>query len=157
MTAGTGSLCFWKALSKLYLDSRLQRCWVHKVTNVLNKLPKSLQPVAKKKLHNIWHADGKKIERFFGDFIQVYGAKFPKASQRLEKDHDALLTFYDFPAEHWRQIRTTNPIESTFGTAEGYRQPRQGAVFSSYTVITMAFKLCQNTEKNGCACIALSA
>jgi transposase-like protein len=144
---GDGSLGFWKALSKVYPDSRWQRCWVHKVANVLNKLPKSLQPQAKQKLHNIWHADDKdEAERLFNDFIQVYGAKYPKAAKCLEKDRDALLTFYDFPAEHWRHIRTTNPIESTFATVR-LRTAKVRGCFSANTVITMAFKLCQCAEK----------
>jgi transposase-like protein len=147
LCVGDGSLGFWKALSKVYPDSRWQRCWVHKVANVLNKLPKSLQPQAKQKLHNIWHADDKdEAERLFSDFIQVYGAKYPKAAQCLEKDRDALLTFYDFPAEHWRHIRTTNPIESTFATVR-LRTAKVRGCFSANTVITMAFKLCQCAEK----------
>jgi transposase-like protein len=147
LCVGDGSLGFWKALSKVYPDSRWQRCWVHKVANVLNKLPKSLQPQAKQKLHNIWHADDKdEAERLFNDFIQVYGAKYPKAAQCLEKDRDALLTFYDFPAEHWRHIRTTNPIESTFATVR-LRTAKVRGCFSANTVITMAFKLCQCAEK----------
>jgi transposase-like protein len=117
------------------------------VANVLNKLPKSHQPTAKQKLHNIWHADDKdEAERLFNDFIQVYGAKYPKAAQCLEKDRDALLTFYDFPAEHWRHIRTTNPIESTFATVR-LRTAKVRGCFSANTVITMAFKLCQCAEK----------
>jgi transposase-like protein len=144
---GDGSLGFWKALSKVYPDSRWQRCWVHKLANVLNKLPKSHQPKAKQKLHNIWHADDKdEAERLFNDFIQVYGAKYPKAAQCLEKDRDALLTFYDFPAEHWRHIRTTNPIESTFATVR-LRTAKVRGCFSANTVITMAFKLCQCAQK----------
>jgi transposase-like protein len=147
LCVGDGSLGFWKALSKVYPDSRWQRCWVHKVANVLNKLPKSLQPQAKQKLHNIWHADDKdEAERLFNDFIQVYGAKYPKAAKCLEKDRDALLTFYDFPAEHWRHIRTTNPIESTFATVR-LRTAKVRGCFSANTVITMAFKLCQCAEK----------
>jgi transposase-like protein len=147
LCVGDGGLGFWKALSKVYPDSRWQRCWVHKMANVLNKLPKSLQPAAKQKLHNIWHADDKdEALRLFNDFIQVYGAKYPKAAQCLEKDRDALLTFYDFPAEHWRHIRTTNPIESTFATVR-LRTAKVRGCFSANTVITMAFKLCQCAQK----------
>ena len=108
LSIGDGSLGFWKAISKLYPDSRRQRCWVHKTANILNKLPKSLQSKAKQKLHDIWQADSKdEAQRHFDDFIQIYGAKYPKASECLKKDSDVLLTFYDFPAEHWRHIRTT--------------------------------------------------
>jgi transposase-like protein len=144
---GDGSLGFWKAIAKAYPNCRWQRCWVHKVANVLNKLPKSLQGIAKSKLHEIWHADSKdEAVRLFDDFIQVYEAKYPKATQCLEKDRDALLTFYDFPAEHWRHICTTNPIESTFATVR-LRTVKVRGCFSANTVITMAFKLCQCAEQ----------
>jgi transposase-like protein len=144
---GDGSLGFWKALAKVYPDSRRQRCWVHKTANILNKLPKSLHPKAKQKLHDIWQADSKnEAERHFDNFIQIYGVKYPKASACLEKDRNVLLTFYDFPAEHWRHIRTTNPIESTFSTVR-LRTSKVRGCFSAMTVITMAFKLCQCAEK----------
>ena len=144
---GDGALGFWKAIAKVYPDSRWQRCWVHKTANILNKLPKSLQAKAKQKLHNIWQADSKdEAERHFDQFIQIYEAKYPKASVCLEKDRDVLLTFYDFPAEHWRHIRTTNPIESTFATVR-LRTAKVRGCFSAMTVITMAFKLCQCAEK----------
>ena len=91
-----------------------QRCWVHKTDNVLNKLPKNIQAKVKDKLHQIWMADNKdEAEYNFDAFIETYSAKYPKAADCLRKDRDVLLTFYDFPAEHWRHIRTTNPIEST--------------------------------------------
>lgn len=144
---GDGALGFWKAISQVYPDSRWQRCWVHKTANVLNKLPKSIQPKAKEKLHEIWHADTKDdAERYFDIFVQVYEAKYPKAAQCLTKDRDALLTFYDFPAEHWRHIRTTNPIESTFATVR-LRTAKVRGCFSATTVTTMAFKLCLCAEK----------
>jgi transposase-like protein len=147
LSVGDGALGFWKALSKVYPNSRWQRCWVHKTANVLNKLPKSLQPKAKKKLHAIWQAEDKEhAERHFNDFIQVYGVKYPKAAHCLQKDRDALLTFYDFPAEHWRHIRTTNPIESTFATVR-LRTAKVRGCFSANSVITMAFKLCQCAQK----------
>lgn len=147
LAIGDGALGFWKALSKLYPDCRWQRCWVHKTANILNKLPKSVQAKAKMQLHAIWHADGKdEAKRLFNDFIQVYEAKYPKAGQCLEKDRNALLNFYDFPAEHWRHIRTTNPIESTFATVR-LRTAKVRGCFSATTVITMAFKLCQCAEK----------
>lgn len=147
LSVGDGALGFWNALAKVYPDSRRQRCWVHKSANVLNKLPKSVQAKAKQKLHSIWQADCKdEAERHFDDFVQIYEAKYPKAVQCLEKDRDVLLTFYDFPAEHWRHIRTTNPIESTFATVR-LRTAKVRGCFSSKTVITMAFKLCQCAEK----------
>ena len=147
LSIGDGALGFWKAINKVFPDSRKQRCWVHKTANVLNKLPKSLQPKAKKKLHNIWQAASKdEAQRHFDDFIQIYGAKYPKATECLKKDTDVLLTFYDFPAEHWRHIRTTNPIESTFATVR-LRTAKVRGCFSSLTVLTMAFKLCQCAEK----------
>ena len=147
LAIGDGALGFWKAIAKAYPRCRWQRCWVHKTANVMNKLPKSLQSAAKSKLHDIWHAENKdEAERLFSDFIKVYGAKYPKVEQCLVKDRDALLTFYDFPAEHWRHIRTTNPIESTFATVR-LRTAKVRGCFSANTVITMAFKLCQCAEE----------
>jgi transposase-like protein len=147
LAIGDGALGFWKAIAKAYPRCRWQRCWVHKTANVMNKLPKSLQSAAKSKLHDIWHAENKdEAERLFRDFIKVYGAKYPKVEQCLVKDRDALLTFYDFPAEHWRHIRTTNPIESTFATVR-LRTAKVRGCFSANTVITMAFKLCQCAEE----------
>jgi transposase-like protein len=147
LAVGDGALGFWKALSKVYGQTRWQRCWVHKTANVLNQLPKSIQPKAKKKLHQIWMAPTKdESQRHFNDFLNIYGAKYPKATEHLEKDRDVLLTFYDFPAEHWKHIRTTNPIESTFATVR-LRTAKVRNCFSSKTVVTMAFKLCQSAQK----------
>jgi len=147
LAVGDGALGFWKALSKVYDNTRWQRCWVHKTANVLNKLPKSLQAKAKEKLHQIWMAPEKdEAQSHFDDFIKVYEAKYPKAAKCLKKDRDVLLTFYDFPAEHWVHIRTTNPIESTFATVR-LRTAKVRSCFSSKTVLTMAFKLCQCAEK----------
>jgi len=147
LAIGDGALGFWKALSKVYDGTRWQRCWVHKTANVLNSLPKSLQSKAKSKLHQIWQAANKdEAQRHFNDFVNTYEAKYPKAAQCLEKDHDALFTFYDFPAEHWRHIRTTNPIESTFATVR-LRTNKVRGCFSASTVISMAFKLCQCAQK----------
>jgi len=101
LAIGGGALGFWKALAKVYGNTRWQRCWVHKTANVLNKLPKSIQA---------------KAQNHFDDFISIYEAEYPKATECLKKDGEVFLTFYDFPAEHWRHIRTTNPIESTFST-----------------------------------------
>ena len=147
LAAGDGALGFWKALAKVYDNTRWQRCWVHKTANVLNKLPKSIQAKAREKLHMIWMAPEKdEAEKHFDDFIKIYEAKYPKATECLKKDRDALLTFYDFPAEHWRHIRTTNPIESTFATVR-LRTAKVRSCFSSKTVVTMAFKLCQSAQK----------
>lgn len=147
LCVGDGALGFWKALSQEYPDSCWQRCWVHKTANVLNKLPKSVQPKAKATLHEIWHADNKDdAQRHFDNFVQVYEAKYPKAAHCLKKDRDTLLTYYDFPAEHWRHIRTTNPIESTFATVR-LRTAKVRGCFSATSVTTMAFKLCQCAEK----------
>ena len=147
LAVGDGALGFWKALSKVYGQTRWQRCWVHKTANVLNQLPKSIQPKAKEKLHHIWMAPDKaEAQRHFDDFISIYEAKYPKATKCLQKDREVLLTFYDFPAEHWRHIRTTNPIESTFSTVR-LRTAKVRNCFSSKTVVTMAFKLCQCAQQ----------
>ena len=117
LAIGDGALGFWKALEEIFPDTRRQRCWVHKTANVLNKLPKSRQRAAKAALHDIWMADGRaEAERAMNTFAAKYDAKYPQAVACLTKDRDALLAFYDFPAEHWRHIRTTNPIESVFAT-----------------------------------------
>ena len=142
LAVGDGALGFWKALTKVYHNTRRQRCWVHKTANVLNKLPKSLQAKAKEKLHQIWMAPDKaEAQKHFDDFISIYEDKYPKAAKCLQKDREILLTFYDFPAEHWRHIRTTNPIESTCSTVR-LRTAKVRSCFSSKTVVTMAFKLC---------------
>jgi len=147
LAIGDGALGFWKAMDKVFPDARCQRCWVHKTANILNKLPKSLQPKAKAHLHQIWQADNKnEAERHFNGFVNAYEAKYPKAAQCLEKDRSSLLTFFDFPAEHWRHIRTTNPIESTFATVR-LRTNKVRGCFSAHTVMTMAFKLCQCAQK----------
>lgn len=147
LAVGDGALGFWKAMDKIFPDARCQRCWVHKTANILNKLPKSLQLKAKSHLHRIWQANDKnEAERQFESFVNSYEAKYPKAAQCLEKDRDSLLTFYDFPAEHWRHIRTTNPIESTFATVR-LRTNKVRGCFSANTVVTMAFKLCKCAQR----------
>jgi putative transposase len=147
LAVGDGALGFWKALEKVYGHTRRQRCWVHKTANVLNKLPKSLQAKAKDNLHQIWMApDKEEAEHKFDDFIAIYEAKYPKAVECLQKDREVMLTFYDFPAEHWKHIRTTNPIESTFSTVR-LRTAKVRGCFSSKTVVTMAFKLCQSAQR----------
>jgi putative transposase len=117
LATGDGALGFWKALPQVFPTTRTQRCWVHKTANVLDKLPKRQQPGAKDKIHDIWMAATRaEAEQAFDLFLTTYGAKYPKACECLEKDREELLTFYDFPAEHWKHLRTTNPIESVFAT-----------------------------------------
>jgi len=147
LAIGDGSLGFWKALSKIYGKTRWQRCWVHKTANILNKLPKGVQKQAKQKIHDIWMAPDKEgAEKNFNLFIESYEAKYPKAAECLAKDRDVLLTFYDFPAEHWKHIRTTNPIESTFATVK-LRTAKARGCFSRETVLTMAYRLILSAQK----------
>ncbi len=147
LAIGDGSLGFWMALSKTFETTRWQRCWVHKTANILNKLPKSLQKTAKENIHKIWMAPTKaEAEKSFDSFLKIYEAKYPRATKCLEKDRDVLLNFYDFPAEHWRNIRTSNPIESTFATVR-LRTAKVRNCFSSKTVLSMAFKLCESAQK----------
>ena len=147
LATGDGALGFWKALAQIYPETQWQRCWVHKTANVLNKLPKSFQSKAKEHIHDIWMAPGiEEAEKNFDVFIETYGAKYPKAAECLEKDRDKLLNFYSYPAEHWKHIRTSNPIESTFATVR-LRTKKVRNCFSSQTVVTMAFQLCRCAEK----------
>jgi putative transposase len=147
LAVGDGALGFWSALHEVYCTTRQQRCWVHKTANVLNKLPKSQQPKAKQRLHEIYLAETKEqAEEAFDFFIAAYEAKYPKAAACLAKDRDQLLAFYDFPAEHWRHLRTTNPIESTFATVR-LRTAKVRGCFSRETVLTMVFRLAQCAEK----------
>lgn len=147
LAVGDGALGFWQALYEVYGESRQQRCWVHKTRNVLDKLPKSLQPKAKEHIHDIWMAPTKKeADKAFDSFLSTYAAKYPKATGCLEKDRDDLLAFYDFPAEHWIHLRTTNPIESTFATVR-LRTAKTRNCVSRKTILTMVFKLCQSAEK----------
>ena len=117
LATGDGALGFWKALPKVFPTTRSQRCWVHKTANVLDKLPKRLQSRAKEAIHEIWMAESRQAAHAaFDSFLEAYSAKYPKACECLAKDREELLTFYDFPAEHWIHLRTTNPIESVFAT-----------------------------------------
>jgi putative transposase len=147
LAVGDGALGFWKALKQVWPATREQRCWVHKTANVLNKLPKGIQPKAKAKLHEIWMAEGRvEANRAFDLFVNTYEAKYPKATECLSKDRDELLAFYDFPAEHWLHIRTTNPIESTFATVRLRHRKTKGSG-SRIACLTMVFKLMQSAEK----------
>jgi len=142
-----GALGFWAACRKIWPETREQRCWVHKTANVLNTLPKSVQPKAKAMLHEIWQAATKaSAEKAFDLFVETFAAKYPKAVDCLAKDRDVLLTFYDFPAEHWPHLRTTNPIESTFATVR-LRHRRTKGSGSRTACLTMVFKLALAAEK----------
>jgi putative transposase len=143
-----GALGFWKAAGEVWPKAREQRCWVHKTANVLAKLPKSQQPKAKRALQEIWMAETKAgAETAFDDFIESYSVKYEKAADCLEKDRDALLAFYDFPAEHWKHLRTTNPIESTFATVR-HRTIRAKGCLSNKTALAMVFKLVEGAQKS---------
>ena len=147
LAIGDGGLGFWKALPQVYGSTKAQRCWVHKTANVLNALPKSQQARAKSDLQNIWMAATKQeAEKAFDLFLGSYEVKYPKATQCLRKDRDALLTFYDFPARHWSHIRTTNPIESTFSTIR-LRTAKTRNNLSRDTMLALVFKLAQAAEK----------
>jgi len=147
VAVGDGALGFWKALPQVFGQTRVQRCWMHKAGNVLDKLPKSIQPRAKDNLHQIWMSETKEgAEKAFDHFIESYEAKYPKAAECLAKDRDALLTFYDFPAEHWTHLRTTNPIESMFATVR-LRTLKTRGMLTRDTMLTMVFKLSLSAQK----------
>ncbi len=147
LAIGDGALGFWKALPQVYPTTREQRCWVHKTANVLDKLPKRLQPEAKEKLHAIWMAETKaEAGKAFDLFVATYQAKYAKATECLAKDREVLLSFYDFPAEHWRHLRTTNPIESTFATVR-LRHRRTKGNGTRQACLAMVFKLMQSAQK----------
>lgn len=147
LAIGDGALGFWKALAQVFPTTRVQRCWVHKTANVLNNLPKSQQAKAKSALHEIYMAETKdEAQTAFERFIKTYDAKYPKAVECLSKDRDVLLAFYDFPAEHWVHIRTTNPIESTFATVRLRTDKTRGCV-SQDSILSLVFKLVQSAQK----------
>jgi putative transposase len=147
LAIGDGSLGFWKALPQVFGSTRTQRCWKHKSANVLNKLPKGLQAKAKADLNDIWMAETRvAAEQAFDNFLLLYEAKYPKASECLRKDRDTLLTFYDFPALHWQHLRTTNPVESTFATVRLRTSKTRGCV-SRGGMLAMVFKLTKVAEQ----------
>ncbi len=147
LAVGDGALGFWKALSKVYPDTAHQRCWVHKTANVLNKVPKSVQPKVKEALHEIWMADTREdAYKAYDDTLKRFEAKYPKAMNCLSKDKENMLAFYDFPAEHWGHIRTSNPIESTFATVR-LRTDKTRNCVARKTIFAMVFKLVQCAEK----------
>ena len=148
LAIGDGALGFWAAVRKVWPSTREQRCWVHKTANVLNNMPKHVQPKAKAMLHEIWMAEGRSAaEPAFALFVETFRAKYPKATECLAKDREVLLRFYDFPAEHWRHIRTTNPIESTFATVR-LRTNKTKGCGSRMACLTMVFKLVQCAERH---------
>ncbi|MBK8909102.1 MAG: IS256 family transposase, partial [Rhodospirillales bacterium] len=141
LAVGDGALGFWKALEEVFPHTRHQRCWMHKTGNVLNKLPKALQATAKTDIHEIWMAAGRAeataaLDRFAAKYVK----KYSKAVECLTKDREALLAFYDFPAEHWVHLRTTNPVESVFATVR-HRTVRTKGCLSHGTAMVMVFKL----------------
>jgi putative transposase len=148
LAVADGALGFWKAVGEVWPTTREQRCWVHKTANVLNKLPKSQQPKAKRSLQEIWMAETRAdAAAAFDGFIEAYELKYEKAAECLEKDRDALLAFYDFPAEHWKHLRTSNPIESTFATVR-HRTIRSKGCLSNTTALAMVFKLVEAAQKS---------
>ena len=147
LAVGDGAMGFWAALEELYPRTRQQRCWVHKTRNVLNALPKSVQAKAKQALQEIWGAATQATaEEAFEHFLKTYEAKYPKATACLEKDRAELLTFYAFPAQHWHSLRTTNPIESTFGTIR-HRTKQTNGCLTRDGMLHMMFKVSQCAEK----------
>jgi putative transposase len=148
LAVGDGALGFWAAMDEAWPQTRCQRCWVHKTANVLNELPKTLHGKAKAGLHEIWMAETKtQAEKAFDRFVRDFGVKYPKATRVLIKDREVLLSFYDFPAEHWPHIRTTNPIESTFATIR-HRTTRTKNCVSRNTLLGLVFQLALAAERS---------
>ena len=148
LAVADGALGFWRAVEEVWPQTRGQRCWVHKTANVLNKLPKSQQPKAKRALQEIWMAETKQDALVaFDAFVGTWGVKYDKAVECLIKDRDALLAFYDFPAEHWKHLRTTNAIESSFATVR-HRTVRSKGCLSNKTALAMIFKLAESAERS---------
>jgi putative transposase len=146
LAVGDGALGFWAALQELFPETRDQRCWVHKTANVLNYLPRSMQAKAKSMLHDIWMAEGRaNAETAFDRFVATFRAKYPKATECLAKDRASLLAFYDFPAEHWIHIRTSNPIESAFATIR-HRTDRTKGCVSRATLLGLVYRLGMSAE-----------
>jgi transposase-like protein len=148
LAVADGALGFWHAVEEVWPQTRGQRCWVHKTANVLNKLPNSQQPKAKRALQEIWMAETETDAlAAFDAFVETWGVKYDKAVECLTKDRDALLSFYDFPAEHWKHLRTTNVIESSFATVR-HRTVRSKGCLSNKTALAMIFKLAEAAEKS---------
>ena len=148
LATGDGALGFWKAARQVWPTVRAQRCWVHKTANVLNYLPKSVQTKAKADLHAIYEAASRSdAEAAFDRFLAKYEAKYDKAASCLAKDREALLAFYDFPAEHWKHVRSTNPVESTFATVR-LRTAKTKGCLSRATALAMVYKLARSAERH---------
>ena len=151
------ALGFWKALGEVWPTTREQRCWVHKTANILNKMPKSLHTKAKRALQEIWMAETKKdAVKAFGAFVETYQIKYGRAADCLTKDRETLLVFYDFPAEHWKHLRTTNRIESTFATVR-HRTIRSKGCLSNKTALAMVFSLSRAPRKVGAGSTATTS
>jgi transposase-like protein len=148
IAVGDGALGFWKAVDEAWPETRHQRWWVHKTSNVLNKLPKSVHPAAKADLRNIWQAETRvDAEAAMTTFAEKYGTKYHKAAACLAKDREALLAFFDFPAQHWDHLRTANPIESVFATVR-HRTVRTKGALSQKTAKLMVFTLIRAASKS---------
>jgi putative transposase len=147
LCVGDGALGLWAAMEEGVAPARHQRCWVHKTANVLDKMPKKVQPSAKRLIHQMYMAPTKAAAmESYEEFLRLYRAKYPKACECLEKDRDVLFTFYDFPADHWQHLRTTNPIESTFATVR-HRSRQTKGCGSRAATLTMVYKLGREAEK----------
>jgi transposase-like protein len=147
LAVGDGALGFWTALDEIYPGTRHQRCWVHKIANVLNKVPRSVQAAMKADLREVPGAPTRAAaEAAIDVFAEKYGAKYAKAAECLTKDRGALLAFYAFPAEHWDHLRTSNPIESVFATVR-HRTVRTKGSLSPITARLMVFKLLMAASK----------
>lgn len=147
LAIGDGGLGFWAAIDEVYPETKHQRCWVHKTTNILDKMPKSVRLRAKEKIHDIYMAPTKE-QAFvaYNHFISTYSNKFPKACECLAKDKDVLFTFYDFPSDHWIHIRSTNVIESTFATVR-LRTDKTKGCGTRLATLTMVYKLAREAKK----------
>jgi len=158
LAVGDGALGFWAALREEFSEACEQRCWVHKTANILDKMPKGVQPRAKQRIHDMYLAETKKEAlKAYNEFITLYKAKYPKACECLVKDKDVLFEYYNFPAEHWQHIRSTNPIESTFATVR-HRTRRTKGCGTRRATLSMTYKLAMEAEKkwrriNGCKMI----
>ena len=147
LAVGNGALEFWAALRDVFPKIREQRCWVHKTTDVLGSMPRSLHEKAKSNLQDIWMAETKKeANAGFDLFVETYGVKYERAIGKLVKDRDELLAFYDFPAEHWKHIRTTNPIKSVFDTDKNHTRKTKGCL-NRKTALAMVFRLMMSAKK----------
>lgn len=148
LAVGDGAMGFWAALDEVYGQTPQQRCWVHKMVNVMNCMPKSMQPRVKSALHEIWQAPTKdEANKAFDLFEEMFEDKYPKAVNNLRQDREELMAFYDFPAQHWQSLRTTNPIESTFATIR-HRTKRAKGCLTDKGMLHMMFKLAECAQKN---------